>query len=288
MKNKIFIFDGTMLLYRAYYTFIKKPIINTNGFNISVIFGFINSLIHIVNKNNPTHLIIIFDSGNNNIRKNIYKYYKSNRKIIPNDIVTSLPIICDIIKYFNIQSFFSNEYEADDLIGSIALYLESNYYNIYIVTNDKDMDQLSSKNTYIYNLKSQVRNYQQIINKWNIKSPKQIPDILGLAGDKIDNIPGVPGIGIITAQNIIKNYGSIENALCDNEIKIKGQDKLLKHHKLALISKKLATIFTDIKINIKLDKLKIKKFDLHIIRNILKNINHNQYETYFKFYSHIF
>ncbi len=254
MTKKLYLLDAFALIYRAHFAFIKNPRINSKGMNTSAILGFANSLIDIINNQQPTHLAVVFDSPGKGIREEIYAEYKANREEMPEDIRQSLPYIKSLIEALNIPIIASPGYEADDLIGTLAKMAERKGYITYMMTPDKDFSQLVSENIFIYKPARsgnppEILGPKQICEKYEITKPEQFIDILGLWGDAIDNIPGVPGIGEKTAKKLISKYGSIERLLKNtHELKGKQKENVENFSEQALISKQLATIITDIPI----------------------------------------
>ncbi|UOF94446.1 MAG: hypothetical protein IR527_00280 [Bacteroides sp.] len=289
MRKKFFLFDSTIILYRYYHAFVKQ-FTTHDKLNDAIIIGFINTIINIIYKNHPTHIALIFDTNKNNIRNKIFNSYKKNRKSTPINIIESLPIIYKIIDEFNINKFTIDNYEADDVIGSLVNKIANiQFHDVYIVTNDKDLDQLSSHNVFLYKLNSTINNHDTILKKWNIKNTQQITDILGLSGDASDNIPGIRGIGIKTAQKIIQRYESIENMFLNiNSLETKIYQKVINNKSIALLSKKLATIITDINIDINIEKLKIVKPNINNIKLLLSEKNYNKLVKSIEKYNYIY
>lgn len=253
MKKVFFIIDAYFLIFRSYFAFIKNPQINSKGFNTSVIMGFINSLLKILIKERPTHLVIVFDIKGKNFRHKEYIHYKSNRKKTPIEIKNSINYIYKILKALNITFIYKKGYEADDIIGTLAMKAYYEKFIIYIVTNDKDFLQLVNNNIKIYkiyNQKIHIIDINTIYKIYKIKNPIQMIDYFSLIGDKADNIPGIPKIGkkkaiylinkFINIENMIKNINIIDNNIIQYNIK--------KHQKLLIIYKKLITIITNVPI----------------------------------------
>ncbi len=260
--EKLFLLDAYALIYRAYYAFIKNPRINSKGFNTSAILGFINTLQDVLKNENPTHIGIAFDPKGATFRHEAYKEYKAQREETPEVIRESVPVIKEFIKAYNIPIFEVPGYEADDVIGTLAKQAEKRGIITYMMTPDKDYGQLVSETTFIYRPKYgdkefEIMGVERVKEKFGIASTEQVIDLLGLMGDSSDNIPGCPGVGEKTAQKLIAQFGSIERML-DNTAEIKGalKIKVEENREKILFSKFLATIKTDVPIELNMDSLK--------------------------------
>lgn len=278
VEKKIFLIDAMALIYRSYYAFIRNPLINSKGFNTSASFGFTNSILHILKNEQPSHIAIAFDTHALTERHIQYKEYKAQRQETPEDIINSLPYIHKIIDGLNIRSVLLDGYEADDIIGTMALQLADKNFIVYIVSADKDYAQLLNDNIFIYKPgksgdDAEVLDVKKISEIWNIKQPRQIIDILGLMGDTADNIPGVPGIGEKTATQLIAQFESIENIYQHiDEVKGKLKEKLIEHKELAFLSKQLATINTNVPIEYSIDELKVQNIDKPKLIEVFKEL----------------
>ena len=260
--EKLFLLDAYALIYRAYYAFIKNPRINSKGFNTSAILGFINTLEDVLKKENPTHIGIAFDPKGPTFRHEAYEAYKAQREETPEVIRESVPVIKEFIKAYNIPIFEVAGFEADDVIGTLAKQAEKRGIVTYMMTPDKDYGQLVSETTFIYRPKYgdkefEVMGIERVKEKFGIASTKQVIDLLGLMGDSSDNIPGCPGVGEKTAQKLIAQFGSIENLLEKTE-ELKGalKTKVEENREKILFSKFLATIKTDVPIELDMESLK--------------------------------
>ena len=260
--EKLFLLDAYALIYRAYYAFIKNPRINSKGFNTSAILGFINTLEDVLKKENPTHIGIAFDPKGPTFRHEAYEAYKAQREETPEVIRESVPVIKEFIKAYNIPIFEVAGFEADDVIGTLAKQAEKRGIVTYMMTPDKDYGQLVSETTFIYRPKYgdkefEVMGVERVKEKFGIASTKQVIDLLGLMGDSSDNIPGCPGVGEKTAQKLIAQFGSIENLLEKTE-ELKGalKTKVEENRDKILFSKFLATIKTDVPIELDMESLK--------------------------------
>ncbi len=253
--KRLFLLDAMALIFRAFYALNKTPRINSKGLNTSAIIGFANSLYDILKNEKPSHIAVAFESLTPTVRHIAYPEYKSTREQAPEDLITAIPYIIKLIEAFNIPVLMADGYEADDVIGTLAKKAESKGYTTYIMTTDKDFSQLVSPKIFVYKPakfgnKTEILGIEQVCAKYNIKSPEQVIDILGLWGDASDNIPGVPGIGEVNASKLISEFGSVENLL-QNTALLKGKikDNLINFADQALLSKSLATIITNVPID---------------------------------------
>lgn len=263
-QNKLFLIDAYALIYRSYYALIKNPRINSKGMNTSAIMGFVNAIEEVLRKEHPTHLAIAFDPKGDTFRHEIFKEYKAQREETPEDIRMSVPIIKDIVKAYNIPILEVKGYEADDVIGTVAQIAAKENVDTYMMTPDKDYAQLVGQHTFIYRPKFtggyEVVGTNEVKDKFGIENTLQVIDMLGLMGDTADNIPGCKGIGEKTAQKLISEFGSIEN-LIKNTDKLKGavKTKIESGIEDIKLSKFLATIKTDVPIEVSIEELKIKE-----------------------------
>ena len=260
--QKLFLLDAYALIYRAYYALIKNPRINSKGFNTSAILGFVNTLEEVLKKEAPTHIGIAFDPAGPTFRHEAYEQYKAQREETPEVIRLSVPIIKDIIRAYNIPILEVPGYEADDVIGTLATQAGKQQIPTYMMTPDKDYGQLVSDCVFMYRPKYgdkefEVMGVEEVKAKFSIASPLQVIDMLGLMGDSSDNIPGCPGVGEKTAQKLIAEFGSIENLL-EHTDQLKGaiRTKVETNREQIAFSKFLATIKTDVPIELDLDSLK--------------------------------
>lgn len=264
---KLFLLDAYALIYRSYYAFIKSPRVNSKGQNTSAVFGFVNTLEELLRKENPTHIAVAFDPPGGTFRHDAYEKYKAQRQETPEDIKAAVPIIKEIIAAYNIKELEVPRYEADDVIGTIAKKAEKEGFDVYMMTPDKDYGQLTSDRIFMYKPKFagsgfDVLDAKAVMEKYELSSPCQMIDLLGLMGDASDNIPGCPGVGPKTAQKLLEEYGTIENLL-ENTENIKGTLKLrLEENKEQIIfSKFLATINIDVPIEF--DKEEYKRREIN-------------------------
>ena len=263
--NKLFLLDAYALIYRAYYAFIKNPRINSKGMNTSAVMGFVNTLNEILTKEQPTHIGVAFDHGKT-FRDEAFPAYKAQREATPEDIRASVPIIKDIITAMHIPVLQADGFEADDVIGTLATKAGEAGVQTYMLTPDKDYGQLVRDNVFIFRPRHgggyETMGPKEVCEKYELNSPTQVIDLLALMGDSADNFPGCPGVGPKTATKLIAEFGSIDSIL-ENSAKIKG--KLREKVEGAVddirMSKFLATIRTDVPIDLDLDALKIQEPD---------------------------
>lgn len=276
--KKLYLFDSFALIFRAYFAMQKNPLINSKGFNVSAIQGFLNTIWEIKTKYNPTHFAVVFDAAAQTDRQAEHEFYKANRQETPDDIVASIPYIKEIIKAMNMPVVEIAGYEADDLIGTLAVKAAKENIECYIVSPDKDLGQVVGKNIFIHKppfmgKPAEVLDEATLNKKWEIKHPKEIIDILGLWGDAVDNIPGVKGIGEKSAKMLVRQFGTIEN-IYDNIDHVKGamKEKLLEHKEMAFISKKLATVITDAPIAWDEEQFALKDFNKEKLTEIFNEL----------------
>ncbi len=250
------------LIFRAYYAMIKSPRYTTKGLNTSAILGFTNMFYELVKNEKPTHIAVAFDTGAPTFRHAEFEEYKANREATPDDIINAVPYIKRILEAFRVPIVEMDGYEADDVVGTLAKHAEIEGFEVYMMTSDKDYGQLVSPNIKMYKpgkmgQPAEILGPEEICQKYGIKRPEQLIDILGLQGDSSDNIPGVPGIGPVSAKKLLANYDSIENmyACGINLDKEKQRQHLLEYKEQALLSKQLATIMIDVPITCDFEKM---------------------------------
>ena len=277
-EKKLFLLDAYALIYRAFFAFSNSPRINSKGFNTSAIFGFTNTLLEILNKEKPSHIAVVFDMEGPTQRHVEFEAYKAHREEMPEDLRKSIPLIMELIKGFNIETMGISGFEADDLIGTLAIKAEKAGFTTYMMTPDKDYGQLVDANTFIYKPASfgngaSILGPEEICKKWEINSVAQLIDILGLMGDTADNIPGIPGVGEKTAIQLIKDFGTIENLL-QNTDKLKGKlkEKVENNKEMAIQSKWLATIILDCPVELEEEKLRIKPVNKEALTELFKEL----------------
>ncbi len=276
--DKLFLLDAYALIYRAYYAFIKNPRINSKGFNTSAVLGFVNTLEEVLKKENPTHIGVAFDPAGPTFRHEAFEQYKAQREETPEAIRLSVPVIKDILRAYRIPILEVPGYEADDVIGTLATEAGRQGIYTYMMTPDKDYGQLVSDHVFMYRPKYgdkdfDVMGVEEVKAKFDIQSPAQVIDMLGLMGDASDNIPGCPGVGEKTAQKLIAQFGSVENLLA-NTGQLKGaiKTKVETNREQIEFSKFLATIKTDVPIALDMEALKREKPDEEKLRKIFEEL----------------
>ncbi|NGY36309.1 DNA polymerase I [Flavobacterium sp. XN-5] len=250
-QKRLFLLDAYALIFRGYYAFIKNPRINSKGMDTSAIMGFMNSLMDVIKREKPDHLAVAFDNGGSQLRNDIFPEYKAHRDATPEAIKIAIPYIQNLLKAMHIPIIEVKGYEADDLIGTIAKQAEKENYKVYMVTPDKDFAQLVSENIFMYKPARmgngiEIWGVPEVLEKFQIERPEQVIDFLGMMGDAADNIPGLPGVGEVTAKKFLKEYGSMENLLANTD-KLKGKMKenIEANKEKGILSKTLATILLD-------------------------------------------
>ncbi len=250
-KKRLFLLDAYALIFRGYYAFIKNPRINSKGLDTSAIMGFMNSLMDVIKRERPDHLAVAFDNGGSDIRNEIFPEYKAHRDATPEAIKIAVPYIQELLRAMHIPIIEVKGYEADDLIGTIAKQAEKQNYQVFMVTPDKDYAQLVSENIFMYKPARmgngiEIWGVPEVLEKFEIERPEQVIDFLGMMGDTADNIPGLPGVGEVTAKKLLKEFGSMENLLANTD-KLKGKmkDNIEANKDKGILSKTLATILLD-------------------------------------------
>lgn len=274
--DKLFLLDAYALIYRAYYAFIKNPRINSKGMNTSAVMGFVNTLNEILTKEHPTHIGVAFDHGKT-FRDEAFPAYKAQREETPEDIRASVPVIKDIITAMNIPVLQADGFEADDVIGTLATKAGAAGIETYMLTPDKDYGQLVRDNVFIFRPRHgggyETMGPKEVNEKYGLSSPDQVIDLLALMGDSADNFPGCPGVGPKTAAKLIGEFGSID-AMLANSSKIKGKlrEKVEGAVEDIRMSKFLATIRTDVPVELNLDALKLKEPDMKRLTEIFTEL----------------
>lgn len=257
-EKKLFLLDGMALVYRAYFAFSNNPRITSYGFNTSAIFGYANTVLDILKKEKPTHIGVSFDTSEPTARHIEFEAYKAHREEMPEGISTALPYIRQLTEALNIPLLIMPGYEADDIIGTLAKKAELAGFKVFMMTPDKDFGQLVSENIFIYKPARMGNDYEilgvpEVLKRWEITDVKQVIDILGMWGDSVDNIPGIPGIGEKTAKLLVQKYGSMEGLYeHTHELKGKQKENVINNKEQAFLSKRLATI--DLNVPIEFDE----------------------------------
>jgi len=250
--KKLFLLDAMALIYRAHFAFSKTPRINSKGMNTGAAFGFLNTLLEVINKEKPTHIAVGFDSPGGTFRNEQYAEYKAHRQEQPEDITIAIPICMEIIKGFGIPILILPGFEADDIIGTFAKKAARKDFDVYMMTSDKDYGQLVEEHIFVYRPAfmgkgPEVYDIAKVCEKFGVSNVDQVRDILGLQGDAVDNIPGIPGIGEKTAVKLIQEYGSVENLIAhSHELKGKMRENVEAFAAQGIMSKELATICLDV------------------------------------------
>ena len=275
--EKLFLIDAYALIYRAYYAFIKNPRVNSKGINTSAILGFCNTLHEVITKENPKYIAVAFDPHGPTFRSDIFPQYKAQREKTPEDILTSVPIIKDILKALKIPVITVDGFEADDVIGTLATKTKGMAVETYMLTPDKDYGQLVADNVKIYRPRHgggyEVMGVEQVNAKYGIDSPAKVIDLLALMGDSADNFPGCPGVGEKTAVKLINQFGTVENLLSNTE-ELKGalKKKVEENVDDIKMSKFLATIKTDVPVELNLEEMTIEEPDEEKLTQIFKEL----------------
>ncbi len=273
-EKKLFLLDAFALIFRAYYALIRNPRITSKGMNTNAQFGFTNTLVELINKEKPTHMAVCFDVEGKTERHTDFEDYKANRQETPEDLLAAVPYIKRIIEGFNIPVIGIEGYEADDVIGTLAWEAHDAGYEVFMVTPDKDYGQLVREGINIYKPSYQgggveIMGPKEVCAKWDIERVDQVVDILGLMGDAVDNIPGIKGVGEKTAAKLLKEYGTLENVLANAE-NIKGAlgEKVRAGKEDAIMSKKLATIITNVPVQFHEEDFKLKEWNKEALKEV--------------------
>ena len=276
--KKLYLLDAFALIFRAHYAFISRPLLNSKGQNVSAITGFMNSLWEILQKDDSSHIGVCFDLPGGTFRNEMYTAYKANRDETPEGIIFATPWIKQIVEAMNLPILSAAGFEADDVAGTIARLAEAEGFEVYLVTPDKDYGQLVTEKVKMYKPARsgndvEILGVTEICESWGVKRTAQVIDMLGLQGDAVDNIPGVPGIGPKTAQKLIEEFDSVENLL-ENLDKVKGKNKdaLEKFAAQAILSKQLATIDVNVPVEFVADDCEIGDFDYDALDALFKEL----------------
>jgi len=276
--KKLFLLDAMALIYRAHFAFIKAPRITSTGLNTSCVFGFANTILEVIQKEKPTHIGVAFDLPGGTFRNEWFPDYKANRQEQPEDISIAIPYVKKLVEAMDIPLLMLAGYEADDVIGTIAKKAAQHDFEVFMMTPDKDYGQLVEEHIYMYKpaifgKEAEKLGVKEICEKWGIEHPEQVIDLLGLMGDAVDNIPGVPGVGEKTAAKLIASYGSVEG-LYENVDKLTGKiaEAIKNNKEQAFLSKKLARIELDVPIDFDEEFLKISSTKPELMSPLLDEL----------------
>lgn len=291
LDKRLFLLDAYALIFRGYYAFIKNPRINSKGFNTSAIMGFTNSLFDVIRREQPTHLAVVFDVGQATVRTVDYPEYKANRDETPEAIRQGVPFIQDILRALKIPVLFAEGYEADDVIGTLAQKAEKEGFTTYMVTPDKDFAQLVTDKIKIYRPAAngkgvEIWGIDEVKEKFDIDDPIQVIDYLGMMGDAVDNIPGLPGVGAKTASKYLKEFGSLEGLLANTDkLKGKAKEKIEENKEIGILSKKLARIITDAPVEFDEEDLTVCTPDIDKVTELFTELEFRRMlETVYRIY----
>ena len=286
-QKRLFLLDAYALIFRGYYAFIKNPRINSKGMDTSAIMGFMNSLMDVIKREKPDHLAVAFDKGGSTYRYEMYTDYKAHRDETPEAIKIAVPYIQDLLSAMHIPIIEVPGFEADDLIGTLAKQAEKENFKVYMVTPDKDFAQLVSENIFMYKPARmgndiEIWGVPEVLAKFGIENPLQVIDFLGMMGDAADNIPGLPGVGEVTAKKLLKEFGSMENLLA-NTHQLKGamKDKIEANKEKGILSKKLATILLDCPVTFNENDYELSKPDVEKTDALFLELEFRQMKTQF-------
>lgn len=286
-QKRLFLLDAYALIFRGYYAFIKNPRINSKGMDTSAIMGFMNSLMDVIKREKPDHLAVAFDKGGSDYRLEMFTDYKANRDETPEAIKIAVPYIQALLNAMHIPIIEKAGFEADDLIGTLAKKAEQKGYKVYMVTPDKDFGQLVSENIFMYRPARmgndiEIWGVEEVKQKFEITDPLQVIDFLGMMGDAVDNIPGLPGVGEKTAKKLLAEFGSMENLLANTD-KLKGalKEKIEANKEQGILSKKLATILLDCPVEFDEDSFELTRPDIEKTDALFQELEFRQMKTQF-------
>ncbi len=277
-EKSLFLLDAMALIYRAHFAFSKNPRINSKGLNTGAPFGFTNSLYEIIDKRKPTHIAVAFDTSAPTFRHEQYEAYKANREETPEDIKIGTPIVKDIVRAFNIPVLELDGYEADDVIGTIAKKASQEGFEVFMMTPDKDYGQLVEEHVYLYKPAFMgnavdIMGIPEVLAKWDIERIDQVVDMLGLQGDAVDNIPGIPGVGPKTAAKLLKQYGTVEEIVAHaHELKGKLGEKVAAFGDQGILSKELARINIEVPVEFNTADMEYKGPDIEKLTEVFEEL----------------
>jgi DNA polymerase-1 len=287
-QKRLFLLDAYALIFRGYYAFIKNPRINSKGMDTSAIMGFTNSLLDVIKRERPDHLAVCFDKGGSATRTEMFTDYKANRDETPEAIRVAVPYIQQILEAMHIPVVVKEGYEADDIIGTLAKQAEKEDYQVFMVTPDKDFAQLVSENIFMYRPARmgngiEIWGIPEVQEKFEVERPEQVIDYLGMMGDAVDNIPGLPGVGDKTAKKFIKAYGSMEGLLeHTDELKGKLKEKIEANKDLGVLSKQLATILLDVPVQFNAKNYELSQPDAQAVSALFEELEFRRMAENFK------
>ena len=287
-QKRLFLLDAYALIFRGYYAFIKNPRINSKGMDTSAIMGFTNSLLDVIKRERPDHLAVCFDKGGSATRTEMFTDYKANRDETPEAIRVAVPYIQQILEAMHIPVVVKEGYEADDIIGTLAKQAEKEDYQVFMVTPDKDFAQLVSENIFMYRPARmgngiEIWGIPEVQEKFEVERPEQVIDYLGMMGDAVDNIPGLPGVGDKTAKKFIKAYGSMEGLLeHTDELKGKLKEKIEANKDLGVLSKQLATILLDVPVQFNAKDYELSQPDAQAVGALFEELEFRRMAENFK------
>lgn len=287
-QKRLFLLDAYALIFRGYYAFIKNPRINSKGMDTSAIMGFTNSLLDVIKRERPDHLAVCFDKGGSASRTAMFTEYKANREETPEAIRIAVPYIQQILEAMHIPVVVREGYEADDIIGTLAKQAEKEDYQVFMVTPDKDFAQLVSANIFMYRPARmgngiEIWGIPEVQEKFEVERPEQVIDYLGMMGDAVDNIPGLPGVGDKTAKKFIKAYGSMEGLLeHTDELKGKLKEKIEANKALGILSKQLATILLDVPVQFNAKDYELSQPDATAVSSLFEELEFRRIAENFK------
>lgn len=291
-QNRLFLLDAYALIFRGYYAFIKNPRINSKGMDTSAILGFTNSLFDVIKRERPDYLAVAFDKGGSQVRNDMFPDYKANRSETPEAIKIAVPYIQNLLKALHIPVVELEGFEADDIIGTLAKQAEKEDFQVFMVTPDKDFAQLVSDNIFMYRPARmgngiEIWGIPEVQKKFEIDHPEQVIDYLGMMGDAVDNIPGLPGVGDKTAKKFLAEYGSME-ALLENTHELKGKmkEKVEANKELGLLSKKLASILLDVPVQFDASSYQLSQPDIPAVKELFQELEFRRLsETFIKVFA---
>ena len=289
-QKRLYLLDAYALIFRGYFAFIKNPRINSKGMDTSAIMGFMNALMDVIKREKPDHLAVAFDKGGSTYRYEMYKEYKAHRDETPEAIKIAVPYIQELLKAMHIPIVEVAGFEADDLIGTLAKQAEKEDYKVFMVTPDKDFAQLVSENIFMYKPARmgndiEIWGIPEVLAKFEIERPEQVIDYLGMMGDAADNIPGLPGVGEVTAKKLLKEFGSMENLLANTD-KLKGamKEKIEANAEMGILSKKLARILLDCPVTFNASDYELSKPDVEKTDALFQELEFRQMKAQFDKY----